>query len=160
MSHRDPPPGQVVQEVFYHPVGIPLAGQRTMDKVDAQRPDSLLLQLGCVVQHPDVDQDLVGSLPEARNSSKRGDWGHHWTWWSVPYLLFTGLLKEEDRCQVSNNIKRGNSCGSCKLLTGSMGVRYDMDRRIARCLVQRIKNCRNIGPSGVQDFSSGHLPFS
>lgn len=40
-----------------------------MDEVDPQGSDCFLLQLCCIVQHTDVDHDLVGCLPVSRSLS-------------------------------------------------------------------------------------------
>lgn len=64
-NHRYPPPVEVVQQVSNNFVGIPFASQGSMDKVDAECSDGFLLQLGRVIQHTDVNQDLIGCLPVA-----------------------------------------------------------------------------------------------
>ncbi len=64
-ADRDPPPVEVVEQLLNDLVGVAVAGECAVDEVDPQRPHRLLLELRCVIQHADVDQDLVGHLPAA-----------------------------------------------------------------------------------------------
>lgn len=59
----DSPSVKVVQEMLYDFIGVSFAGESPMDKIDTKSPYSFLLQLSCVVQHSDVDQDGVWYFP-------------------------------------------------------------------------------------------------
>lgn len=62
-THRDAPAVEVVQQAFDDLIWVASAHERPVDQVDTQRTDRLLLELGCVVEHANVDQDLIRRIP-------------------------------------------------------------------------------------------------